>query len=353
MTTKNKRITLYQLLIAVVGLTGCPPPDPLVDTGDTGDTGESAAIDADGDGFTVADGDCDDSDGTIFPGADEVCDGIDNNCNGEIDEESIDALTWYLDADGDGFGDPLVSLEACEAPSGYVANDTDCDDLDGTIYPGAVDIPGDGIDQDCDGIDSVLSSPCDVEIIGDLSGEPGDEIVIQWQGGPFEDIQIRVFSGWGSENYLNTVVYAGVGSDGSYIWTLPADLDPSLDYHVYVESAQGGVPTEQCWDYAPIDVQSSVCELEFTSELSGEPGDEIDIQWDVPVGQLTEVYIAVFSGWTPAAYYLTTIEDNTGSLLWELPADLDPSLDYHAYIESAQDGVRTGQCWRYATLSVD
>ena len=58
--------------------------------------------------------------------------------------------TWYADADADGFGDPETPLQAATAPSGYVADATDCDDTDGTVHPGA-DEPCDGIDQDCDG----------------------------------------------------------------------------------------------------------------------------------------------------------------------------------------------------------
>jgi hypothetical protein len=349
MKTKNKRITLYQLLIAVVGLTGCPPPEPE----DTGDTGETAAIDADGDTFTVADGDCDDSDDTIYPGADEVCDGVDNNCNAMIDEGSIDASTWYLDADGDGFGTPLVSLEACIAPPDYVAEGSDCDDFDGTVHPGAVDIPGDGIDQNCDGIDAVLSSPCQLDIIGELSAAPGDEIDIVWEGGPLEQIVIRVFSGWGTVSYMQTFEDATSGS-GSFTWELPADLDPSLDYHVSVASAQDGEGTQECWDYAVLDVQSNACVLEFTSELSGQPGDQIDITWDVAVGQVDQIQIRVYSGWSPMVNYLNTIVDaSDGSYTWDLPESLDPSLDHWVYIESAASGIPNEQCWRYTPISVE
>ena len=59
--------------------------------------------------------------------------------------------TWYVDTDEDGYGDPLAPLDACERPSGHVTDNTDCDDADGDVFPGASDPAGDGIDNDCDG----------------------------------------------------------------------------------------------------------------------------------------------------------------------------------------------------------
>jgi hypothetical protein len=44
---------------------------------------------------------------------------------------------WYEDSDGDGFGNPNVSIMECGQPSGYVADDTDCNDSDIDIFPGA------------------------------------------------------------------------------------------------------------------------------------------------------------------------------------------------------------------------
>jgi hypothetical protein len=59
---------------------------------------------------------------------------------------------WYVDADGDGFGDAEKDgVPACAQPAGYSAVQGDCDDGDADSYPGAPETPGDGVDQDCDG----------------------------------------------------------------------------------------------------------------------------------------------------------------------------------------------------------
>jgi hypothetical protein len=99
--------------------------------------------DNDGDGYT-ADVDCDDNDLTVNPGATEICNGIDDDCDGLIDE----VYTYYQDTDVDNYGNPNVSIQACTAPSGYVSDNTDCDDSDANINPGATE-GCDGVDNDC------------------------------------------------------------------------------------------------------------------------------------------------------------------------------------------------------------
>jgi hypothetical protein len=87
---------------------------------------------------------------------DEVCDGQDNDCDGLVDDQDpdlLDAPAWYADQDGDGFGESAQTTQACEQPSGHVEDATDCDDDDAQSYPGAEEIPYDGVDQDCDGSD--------------------------------------------------------------------------------------------------------------------------------------------------------------------------------------------------------
>ncbi len=113
--------------------------------------GDISCFDFDEDGVTPAAGDCDDTDAAVLPGTTEVCDGIDNDCDGTVDEsDASDALTWYADTDADGFGDATSTAPGCSAPSGYVADATDCDDTTSIASPGAIEYC-DGIDNDCDG----------------------------------------------------------------------------------------------------------------------------------------------------------------------------------------------------------
>uniref|UniRef100_UPI0005527729 MopE-related protein n=1 Tax=Algibacter luteus TaxID=1178825 RepID=UPI0005527729 len=152
----------------------------------------SSDIDADGDGYTANEGDCNDSDSAINPGATEVpYNGIDDDCDpltldDDLDGDGFDKLndcddtdntvnattTYYVDADGDGFGS-MASEELCaaSAPTGYSDNNTDCNDTDAAINPGAIEIVGNGIDDDCNPATSDSSSDIDADGDGYTSNE--------------------------------------------------------------------------------------------------------------------------------------------------------------------------------------
>lgn len=107
-------------------------------------------LDGDCDGYTENQGDCDDTDSNVNPKATEICDLKDNNCNGIVDEG---CQTYYRDMDNDGFGNIKISKYSMTKPSGYVSNNTDCNDNNTNINPSETEICEDGIDQNCDGKD--------------------------------------------------------------------------------------------------------------------------------------------------------------------------------------------------------
>ncbi|MBK6577606.1 MAG: putative metal-binding motif-containing protein [Sandaracinaceae bacterium] len=81
--------------------------------------------------------DCDDGDSAVSPAASEVCDGIDNNCDGLTDDGSaIDATSYYLDGDCDGFGDASALTPSCTSlGDDYTTDSSDCDDADAAASP--------------------------------------------------------------------------------------------------------------------------------------------------------------------------------------------------------------------------
>ena len=102
-------------------------------------------------GFSATNTDCDDADATTYVGANELCDGKDNDCLSGI--PANETTLRYLDGDKDGYGLSTTSERECAAPSGYAADNTDCDDAKASTHPGALELPGNGVDDDCTGGD--------------------------------------------------------------------------------------------------------------------------------------------------------------------------------------------------------
>ncbi|MEN0065640.1 MAG: MopE-related protein [Myxococcota bacterium] len=135
--------------------------------------GGLSAEDADGDGFSAAQGDCDDDNDQVYPGATEICDGIDNDCDDELladelDEDDDDWLVCEGDCDDfddevnpgmdeicdeankDNDCDPLTAERNDVDNDGFTLCDGDCDDNEPRATPNGIEVC-DGVDNDCDG----------------------------------------------------------------------------------------------------------------------------------------------------------------------------------------------------------
>ncbi|GBC60314.1 hypothetical protein DENIS_1265 [Desulfonema ishimotonii] len=141
---------------------GTPDPDP------TPEPDPPVSTDDDGDGYAVSQGDCDDTDPDIYPGAAEICgDDIDQNCDGDAPS------CGTPDPDPTPEPDPPVSTD--DDGDGYAVSQGDCDDTDPDIYPGAAEICGDDIDQNCDGNTPACDDPDEQDDDGDgFSENEGD-----------------------------------------------------------------------------------------------------------------------------------------------------------------------------------
>ncbi|NUN13574.1 MAG: putative metal-binding motif-containing protein [Myxococcales bacterium] len=122
--------------------------------------------------------DCNDTNAQIYPDADEICNLTDDDCDLEIDEQgAVGCQNWFVDGDGDGFGDALSGVCTCGSPGPlFVQTGGDCDDTNPLIAPGETEICG-GVDEDCDGaFDEAGADGCTLwfeDTDNDGAGDPG------------------------------------------------------------------------------------------------------------------------------------------------------------------------------------
>ncbi len=216
----------------------CTDKDPLADSGldsdpiDTGSLDSDLPVDADGDGFDE-DEDCDDDNDAVHPGADELCNMQDDDCDGAIDEDAVDADVGWFDADGDGYG---AGDEVAGCALELVDNADDCNDDNDTVNPGA--------DEVCDGVDN------DCDEVGDGNAVPGDFATLQdagWVVNIFSDYDHAhwTFHNRGQRAWLSLDMYSDYDHPSitdlhfTDLWNVKIALE-DVDPVVYSEAIEGG-----------------------------------------------------------------------------------------------------------------
>ncbi len=252
------------------------------DTDGYGDTSVTAVSCSSPSGY-VGNDDCDDSDSSISPAATEVCDEIDNDCDGDIDDDdsNLDAsttMTWYSDVDGDGYGSTTFTLDRCAQPTNYVADDTDCDDSDADVYPGAPDeVYHDGVDQDCDDFDGYT---IDYLIAGDLiitEIMANPDAVTDANGEYFE-----FYNASGVDVNIDGLVFTDNSSSDTVEETLVIDADSYAVFAINGNySSNGGIDADFDWSGPALSNSGDVITLSY----DGTTFDEVNYSgWTVTAG---------------------------------------------------------------------
>lgn len=102
--------------------------------------------------------------GSVFP-TPETCNGLDDDCDNVVDDGAGSVL--FEDSDGDGYGNASVTVVDCPPLAGFVTVGTDCNDADPDVNPGAVEVCGNTIDENCNGTADTCPPAPDTDGDGD------------------------------------------------------------------------------------------------------------------------------------------------------------------------------------------
>ena len=205
-----------------------------VDADGFGDAGTPVLACEVPEGAVEDDEDCDDTNPDVNPSADEVCNGLDDDCDGDIDADAVDAPTWYVDADSDGYGNPSFTTTDCAQPSGTVDNADDCDDTEASAWTGNTE-SCDEADNDCDGsVDEGVTTTFYGD--GDQDGYGDDSVTTEACSAPayYSDL-----GGDCNDNNANVNPGATPGCDGND-YDCDGSIDNDTDGDGYADASCGG-----------------------------------------------------------------------------------------------------------------
>ncbi len=169
-----------------------------------------------GAGYATANGDCDDVMVGVNPGAADVCNGWDDDCDSSIDE-GIPTITYYNDADGDGYGAGLATTTCSILSAPFVPNNTDCDDSNIAVNTAATESCSNTIDDNCNG---TINESCGSEL--GVGESPSTAVSVWTTFFPTCSAQTHTLSGFFASSYSQSICLTGEDKWHSFVATSEA-----------------------------------------------------------------------------------------------------------------------------------
>ena len=237
-------------------------------------------------------------------------------CSSDLDDA-------YADSDGDGFGDVAASSQHCAAPSGAVADATDCDDADANVNPGEREVCRNGVDDDCDGtatgcaIESGSTLGGDILItgdssraylgsgegIGDTDGDGCDDVVCAASGLD----EMFVFSGClMTGRTLPAEAIATIVPDQVTAYGPGGDLDGDGAGDVILELLASGTPDRVAVYLAPLSGTYTEGDADaiFTAEETGDRAFAMSILPDIDGDGVADLLVGAYNAGDGGRAYL-------------------------------------------------
>jgi Putative metal-binding motif/Calx-beta domain len=170
----------------------------------------------------------------------------------------LQPITYYGDADGDGYGSTNSesgTVQACGPQEGFVTNNSDCDDSNANIHPGATEICGNGMDDNCNGLIDENCSDTTILPVMNLRMYPVKE-------------------GDGGQTILNAEVTLDI----------PAPLPVAVHYSTIDEDAIAGLDyvAASGWLYIPAGSSSATMQLRIIGDLLKERNERFILNYTQP-----------------------------------------------------------------------